>query len=347
VTEVIDAAGPAEAPDLIIPAVDGAPESQTVGWRHRHLLDVDRLSTADIELVMRTADAMREVLARPIAKVPALRGRNVTILFYEASTRTRVSFEVAAKNLSADVVNIAASTSSVTKGESLVDTVRTVEALGAQMLVMRHGVSGAPYLAAEVFGGSVLNGGDGWHAHPTQALLDLYTMRGRLPGGSVAGRKVVILGDVLHSRVARSNIWTLTAAGADLWLCGPSTLLRGFEAWAGRGAAAGRRFTVTSDVDAALRDADVVMALRIQRERMASGLLPSLREYAARYGLTAARLAHAKPGALVMHPGPMNEGVEIAPDVAAGAQSVINDQVTNGVAIRMALLYLLAGVTSP
>ena len=329
--------------DVVVPSVDVAPESQPVGWRHRHLLDVDGLTAVDLDLVMRTADAMREVLARPIAKVPALRGRNVTILFYEASTRTRVSFEVAAKNLSADVVNIAAATSSVTKGESLVDTVRTVEALGAQMLVIRHSVSGAPYLAAEVFSGSVLNGGDGWHAHPTQALLDLYTMRSRLDGGSVAGRKVVILGDVLHSRVARSNIWSLTAAGADLWLCGPPTLLRGFEAWAGRGAAAGRRFHVTSSVEDALRDADVVMALRIQRERMSSGLLPSLREYAARYGLTAARLALAKPGALVMHPGPMNEGVEIAADVAAGPQSVITDQVTNGVAIRMALLYLLAG----
>jgi aspartate carbamoyltransferase catalytic subunit len=212
------------------------------------------------------------------------------------------------------------------------------------MLVMRHGVSGAPYLAAEVFGGSVLNGGDGWHAHPTQALLDLYTMRSRLDGGSVAGKKVVILGDVLHSRVARSNLWTLTAAGADVWLCGPATLLRGFEAWAARGAAAGRRFTVTSDVSAAMRDADVVMALRIQRERMSSGLLPSLREYAARYGLTRSRLELARPDALVMHPGPMNEGVEIAADVAAGTQSVITDQVTNGVAVRMALLYLLAGV---
>ena len=339
-----------ETPEVVVPSVDVAPESQPVGWRHRHLLDVDGLSISDLDLVMRTADAMREVLARPIAKVPALRGRNVTILFYEASTRTRVSFEVAAKNLSADVVNIAAATSSVTKGESLVDTVRTVEALGAQMLVMRHSVSGAPYLAAEVFGGSVLNGGDGWHAHPTQALLDLYTMRSRLGSdGSlgVEGRKVVILGDVLHSRVARSNIWSLTAAGADLWLCGPPTLLRGFEAWAGRGAAAGRRFTVTADVDAALRDADVVMALRIQRERMSSGLLPSLREYAARYGLTATRLATARPDALVMHPGPMNEGVEIAADVAAGSQSVITDQVTNGVAIRMALLYLLAGVHAP
>jgi aspartate carbamoyltransferase catalytic subunit len=343
VTDVID--GRAEPIEVVVPSVDVAPGTQAVGWRHRHLLDVDGLTTADIDLVMRTAGAMREVLARQIAKVPALRGRNVTILFYESSTRTRVSFEVAAKNLSAEVVNIAAATSSVTKGESLVDTVRTVEALGAQMLVMRHSVSGAPYLAAEVFGGSVLNGGDGWHAHPTQALLDLYTMRARLAGGSVAGRKVVILGDVLHSRVARSNIWTLTAAGADLWLCGPPTLLRGFEAWAGRGAAAGRRFHVTSSIDDALRDADVVMALRIQTERMASGLLPSLREYAARYGLTAARLAIAKPGALVMHPGPMNEGVEIAADVAAGAQSVITDQVTNGVAIRMALLYLLAGVS--
>jgi aspartate carbamoyltransferase catalytic subunit len=336
----------ASRPDggLEVPIVDSPPDAQPIGWHHRHLLDVDVLSWADIELVMRTTDAMREVLARPIAKVPALRGRNVTILFYEASTRTRVSFEVAAKNLSADVVNIAAATSSVTKGESLVDTVKTVEALGAQMLVMRHSVSGAPYLAAEIFSGSVLNGGDGWHAHPTQALLDLYTMRARFDGGSLEGRKVVILGDVLHSRVARSNLWTLTAAGADVWLCGPATLLRGFEAWAGRGAAAGRRFHVTSSVDEALRDADVVMALRIQKERMASGLLPSLREYAARYGLTRERLATARPDALVMHPGPMNEGVEIAADVAAGAQSLIEEQVRNGVAVRMALLYLLAGV---
>jgi aspartate carbamoyltransferase catalytic subunit len=332
-------------PAIEVPVVDSPPDEQAVGWRHRHLLDVDVLSSADLELVMRTADAMREVLRRPIAKVPALRGRNVTILFYEASTRTRVSFEVAAKNLSADVVNIATATSSVTKGESLVDTVRTLQALGAELLVLRHPVSGAPALAAEVFSGSVLNGGDGWHAHPTQALLDLYTMRGAFGGGdaALAGKKVVILGDVLHSRVARSNVWTLTAAGADLWLCGPSTLLRGFEAWARRGAA-GRRFHVTSSVDDALRDADVVMALRIQKERMASGLLPSLREYAARYGLTRERLLLARPDALVMHPGPMNEGVEIAPDVAVGVQSRIEEQVRNGVAIRMALLYLLAGV---
>ena len=320
-----------------------AASSDAVHWHHRHLLDVDTLTRADIDLVMRTTDEMREILARPIPKVPALRGTSVTILFYEASTRTRVSFEVAAKNLSADVVNIAAASSSVSKGESLVDTVRTIEALGADMLVMRHPASGAPHLAAEVFGGSVLNGGDGWHAHPSQALLDLYTMRSRLPGGSLAGRKVVILGDALHSRVARSNIWTLTAMGADLWICGPSTLLRGFEAWAARGAA-GRRFTVTSDVGAALRDADVVMALRIQKERMASGLLPSLREYAARYGLTTERLRAAKPDVVVMHPGPMNEGVEIAADVAVDPRSVITAQVTNGVAVRMALLYLLAGM---
>jgi len=338
----IDAiAGPAEADAAGAAAGDNAAPAGR--WPHRHLLDVDVLTADELELVMRTADTMAEVLARPIPKVPALRGWGVTILFYEASTRTRVSFEVAAKNLSADVVNIAAAASSVTKGESLVDTIRTVEALGARMLVIRHATSGAPYLAAEHFSGSVLNGGDGWHAHPTQALLDLYTMRSRLPDGSVAGRKVVILGDVLHSRVARSNLWSLTAAGADVWVCGPATLVRGFEAWAAAGVAGSRRFTVTSDVDAALRDADVVMALRIQRERMASGLLPSLREYAARFGLTRRRLALARPDALVMHPGPMNEGVEIAADVAAGSQSVITDQVANGVAVRMAVLYLLAG----
>jgi aspartate carbamoyltransferase catalytic subunit len=313
-----------------------------IHWAHRHLLDVDGLTRPEIELVMKTTDEMRDVLSRPIPKVPALRGISVTILFYEASTRTRVSFEVAAKNLSADVVNIAAASSSVSKGESLVDTVRTIEALGADMLVMRHPASGAPYLAAEVFGGSVLNGGDGWHAHPSQALLDLYTLRSRLPGGTLQGRKIVILGDVLHSRVARSNVWTLTAMGADVWICGPVTLLRGFEAWAAHGAA-GRRFTVTSDVDAALRGADAVMALRIQKERMASGLLPSLREYAARYGLTKARLRAADPDCVVMHPGPMNEGVEIAADVAVDPRSVITAQVTNGVAVRMALLYLLAG----
>ena len=327
-----------------MPAIEEIDRRVHSEWRHRHLLDVDVLTWPEIELVLRTADSMREILARPIAKVPALRGSTVTILFYEASTRTRVSFELAAKALSADVVNIAVATSSVAKGESLLDTVRTIEALGSSTLVIRHPLSGAPYLAAMEFGGSVINAGDGWHAHPTQALLDLATIRAHLPGG-VAGRKVVILGDVLHSRVARSNLWTLTAGGADVWLCGPSTLLRGFEAWAAA-SASGRSFHVTSDVSAALRDADVVMALRIQKERMEGGLLPSLREYAARFGLTRERLALAREGALVMHPGPMNEGVEIAPDVAAGPGSVITDQVTSGVAIRMALLYLLAGARS-
>jgi aspartate carbamoyltransferase catalytic subunit len=340
------------APDpamLDVPLVDAAPASQSTRWPHRHLLDLDVVSWSEIELVMRTSQAMKEVLARPIARVPALRGTGVTILFYEASTRTRVSFEVAAKNLSADVVNIAAASSSVSKGESLVDTIRTVEALGARMIVIRHATSGAANLAAEHFSGSILNGGDGWHAHPSQALLDLFTLRERLPGGDLRGRKVVILGDALHSRVARSNIWSLTAAGADLWLCGPATLLRGFERWAASSSSVPGhgRFQVTSDVAAALKDADVIMALRLQRERMAAGLLPSVREYAARYGLTLERLALARPEALVMHPGPMNEGIEIAPEVADHPRSVITDQVTNGVAVRMALLYLLAGAESP
>jgi aspartate carbamoyltransferase catalytic subunit len=319
-------------------------------WAHRHLLDTEALSWADIELVMATADAMAEVVARRRPAEPVLRGIGVTILMYEASTRTRVSFEVAAKKLGADVVNVAAAGSSVTKGESLLDTMRTLEAAGAEMLVMRHATSGAPYLVAEHFGGNVINAGDGWHAHPTQALLDLYTMRAHLPvaGGtpwSLRGRKVAIVGDLLHSRVARSNLWTLTAAGAEVWVCGPATLLHGLEAWgtAGVGGVNERRFSVTTDVRAAMRDADVVMTLRIQKERMAGSLLPSLGEYAAAYGITRERLALAKPDVLVMHPGPMNEGVEIAADVANGPQSVITEQVKNGVPIRMAVLALIAG----
>jgi aspartate carbamoyltransferase catalytic subunit len=312
-------------------------------WRHRHLLETDVLSWPDIELVMRTAESMADVIAGRTPANLALRGVNVTNLFYEASTRTRVSFEVAAKQLGADVVNVTASGSSVTKGESLLDTMRTLEATGANVLVIRHATSGAPYLVAEHFGGHVINAGDGRHAHPTQALLDLYTMRAHLPGGSVAGRKVVIVGDVLHSRVARSNLWTLSAAGANVWVCGPATLLRGFDAWGREGVGGTRGFEVTSDIAAALRDAQVVMTLRIQKERMAGGLLPSLGEYAARYGITRERLALAAPAAIVMHPGPMNEGVEIAPDVANGPQSVIIEQVANGVPIRMAVLSLLAG----
>ncbi|MGZ3631545.1 MAG: aspartate carbamoyltransferase catalytic subunit [Candidatus Limnocylindrales bacterium] len=307
-----------------------------------HLLDVDQLTASDLEDVLRRADEMAKVLHEPGGRQPSLRGRTVTILFYEASTRTRVSFETAARRLGADVVNVTAAASSVTKGESLLDTVRTLEALGADVLVMRHARSGAPYLAARAFGGHVVNAGDGWHAHPSQALLDLYTLREALPGGSVAGRKMVILGDLLHSRVARSNVWSLTTAGADLWLCGPATLVGGFEAWA-QALPAGRRLTVTTDLGEALHDADAIMVLRLQQERMSAGLLPSLREYSARYGLTAARLALARPGALVLHPGPMNEGVEIAPDVATGPASMITTQVRNGIAVRMAILDLLAG----
>jgi aspartate carbamoyltransferase catalytic subunit len=323
----------------------GAVAARARGWRHRHLLDVDILSRADIELVMRSADAMADVVAGRSSN-DILRGVNVTNLFYEASTRTRVSFEVAATHLGATVVNVTASASSVTKGESLLDTMRTLEATGADVLVMRHATAGAPHLVAREFGGNVVNAGDGRHAHPTQALLDLYTMLAHLPDGALVGRKVAIVGDVFHSRVARSNLWTLAAAGANVWVCGPATLLRGFEAWGRAGVGGGHGFEVTADIAAALRDADVVMTLRIQKERMASGLLPSLGEYAARYGITRERLALASPRAIVMHPGPMNEGVEIAPDVANGPQSVITEQVANGVPIRMAVLALLRGVTA-
>jgi len=325
--------------EVVATSVDRPP-----AWPHRHLLDTDVLTWPQVELALDTADVMAEIVAKRRPRSDALRGVGVTNLFYEASTRTRVSFEVAARHLSADVVNVSVGGSSIEKGESLLDTVRTLESLGARVLVIRHAVSGAPYLVAREFGGSVVNAGDGRHAHPTQALLDLYTLRRHIAGGSLRARKVVILGDVLHSRVARSNLWTLTAAGADVWVCGPSTLLRGFEAWAAAGVGGERPFTVTTDLAAALHDADAVMALRLQQERMAAGLLPSLHEYAARYGLTAERLALAREGCLVLHPGPMNEGVEIAPDVASGPRSLVKQQVANGVAIRMAVLSLVTSV---
>ncbi|MFN8507291.1 MAG: aspartate carbamoyltransferase catalytic subunit [Dehalococcoidia bacterium] len=306
-------------------------------WHRKDLLDTDVLSRAEVELVMETADAMLEVRSRPIGKVATLRGATVVTLFYEQSTRTRASFEVAAKAMGADVVNLTASGSSVEKGESLIDTVRTLEAIGADLLVMRHGKSGAPYLAARHTKAGVINGGDGTHAHPTQALLDLYTMRRHL--GGLEGKRVVIVGDVLHSRVARSNIWTLLTAGADVTLCGPATLLP--RTLASAGGELGR-VTLTANLDEAMADADVVMALRIQKERQATGLIPSLREYINGYQVNAARAAKAKPGALIMHPGPMNEGIEIAPDIAHGVDSVIEEQVANGVAVRMAVLYLMA-----
>lgn len=311
-------------------------------WTRHHLLDLDDFDSAEIDLVMETADAMKEVLGREVPRVPALRGKTVITLFYEASTRTRSSFELAAKALGADVINIAASGSSVEKGESLVDTVRTLQAVGADVLIMRHNLSGAPYLAARHVSASVINAGDGWHAHPTQALLDLFTMRAHL--GGLRGRRVVIVGDIAHSRVARSDIWALAAAGAEVTVCAPPTLLpAGMRPGArAEGPLAMPPVRVGTDLDRAIEGADVVMTLRLQKERMSGGLLPSLREYATLYQLTGQRLALARPGALVMHPGPMNEGVEISPAVASGLQSVIEEQVTNGVAVRMAVLYLMA-----
>lgn len=315
---------------------DEIPAAPTRQWRSKDLLDTDTLSRDDIDLVMETADAMREVRGRPVGKLATLRGATVVTLFYENSTRTRASFEVAGKALGADVVNLTAAGSSVEKGESLIDTVRTLEAIGADIVVMRHPRSGAPYVAAQHTRAGIINGGDGAHAHPTQALLDLYTMRKHI--GSMEGRKVVIVGDVLHSRVARSNIWTLAAEGAHVVLCGPATLLP----WSLAGAAEGAHVEATTDFDAAIDGADVVMALRMQKERQEAGLVPSLREYIRGYQLNPARMDRTRPGALVMHPGPMNEGVEIHPDVAHGLTSVVEEQVANGVAVRMALLYLMA-----
>ncbi|MCL5075127.1 MAG: aspartate carbamoyltransferase catalytic subunit [Chloroflexi bacterium] len=307
--------------------------------KRKDILDLDDFTPEEISEVLETADAMKEILSRPIKKVPALRGKTVVNLFYEASTRTRISFELAAKNLSADVVNVATSASSVVKGESLVDTIKTLQALGADIIVIRHPQSGAPYLVAQHLEGSVINAGDGWHAHPTQALLDLYTIRENL--GTIAGLSIVIVGDILHSRVARSNIWGMTKMGAELTLCGPETLLPVLDRTGSTNAFPEVR--VEHNLDKAIEGADVIMALRLQKERQRGGLLPSLREYIQLYQLTKERVARAKPGALVMHPGPMNEGIEIAPEVAHGSQSVIEEQVTNGVAVRMALLHLLSG----
>ena len=309
----------------------------------RHILDLDDFTREEIETVFRITDGMKEILTRQIKKVPTLRGTTVLTHFYEPSTRTRGSFEQAGKILGADVINVTTSTSSVVKGESLVDTGRTLQAVRADVIVIRHASAGAPYLLAQHLQCSVVNAGDGAHAHPTQALLDLYTIREKL--GRVEGLKVAIVGDILYSRVARSNLWGLSTMGARVVLCGPPPLLpAGFPLPAdavGAGGPALPPVTVETDVDRALDGADVVMALRIQHERTKGGLLPSVTEYARRYQVTEERMKRAKPGALVLHPGPMNEGVEISPDVAHGTQSVIQEQVTNGVAVRMALLYLL------
>jgi aspartate carbamoyltransferase catalytic subunit len=319
-----------------------APAPEESAWRRRHLLDIDDFTVDELELVMSTTDTMKEVLSREVPRVPALRGTTIVTLFYENSTRTRTSFELAGKILGADVINVAASGSSVTKGESLVDTVKTLQAVGADVLVMRHNRSGAPYLASRHTKCSVVNAGDGLHAHPTQGLLDLYTMRGAL--GDVRGKKIVVVGDILHSRVARSNMWALTALGANVVVCAPRTLLP-----AGLGAETEGRLPpvrVETDLDRAIEGADVVMALRMQLERMHGGFVPGAREYSRLYQVNADRLARARPGALVMHPGPMNEGVEISHEVAHGLQSHVEEQVTNGVAVRMAVLWLITRQTT-
>jgi aspartate carbamoyltransferase catalytic subunit len=302
-------------------------------FRHEHMLGIEGLDARDVIQVLDAAEVFYEVSRRPVRKVPTLRGKTVVNLFYEASTRTRTSFELAGKRLSADVVNISASTSSTKKGESLSDTVRTVEAMRPDVLVMRHAASGAPHYVASKLRCSVVNAGDGMHEHPTQALLDAFTMRRRL--GTLSNLVVTICGDIAHSRVARSNALLLRLFDSEVRVVGPGTLMPA-EAES-LGVRAYRR------LEEALEGADVVMVLRIQQERLEGALLPSLREYARTFGIGRRQLALAKPGAVVMHPGPMNRGVEIDPEVADGAQSAVLDQVEAGVAVRMALLYLLAG----
>ena len=308
----------------------------------RHILDLDDFSREEIEVVLQNTEVMREVLQRDIKKVPTLRGKTVITVFYEASTRTRVSFEQAGKILSADVINVSGSGSSVEKGESLYNTALTLQAMNADIIVIRHPHSGAPHFLSRFLNSAVINAGDGTHAHPTQALLDLFTIKSHF--GKVEGLKVVIVGDLLYSRVARSNLWGLTKMGADVTLCAPPTLipldfLGGVRS---NGSSSEHPFSsvkIETNVERALEDADVVMALRLQTERQLAGHLPTLREYSRMYGITPRRMELAKPDALVMHPGPMNEGIEIDPEVAHGAQAVIEEQVTNGVAVRMALLY--------
>jgi aspartate carbamoyltransferase catalytic subunit len=320
-----------ETTDITATPPAGAPGAPRL--RGKDLVGIAELSPEEITLILDTAVAMKEVSSRAIKKVPALRGKTVVNLFFEASTRTRTSFEIAEKRLSADTLNIAASTSSVVKGETLADTVANIEAMAPDLLVVRHSSSGTCHFLSRICRAGVINAGDGMHEHPTQALLDAFTMRERT--GRLAGLKVAIVGDLLHSRVVRSNVQLLTRMGAEVWLCGPPTLVpAGFDRTGAR---------ITFRVEEAVRDADVVMMLRIQLERMLGGFFPSLREYFSVFGMTRERVALAKPDVLIMHPGPMNRGVEIASDVADGPYSVILDQVANGVAVRMAVLYLLAG----
>jgi aspartate carbamoyltransferase catalytic subunit len=301
--------------------------------RRKDLLGIADLSPEEIALILDTAEAMKEIGSRTVKKVPALRGKTVVNLFFEPSTRTRTSFEIAEKRLSADTLNVAIGTSSVVKGETLADTALNLEAMNPDMIVLRHSSSGACHLLSRICRSAIVNAGDGMHEHPTQALLDAFTIREKKK--TLKGLKVAIVGDLLHSRVLRSNIHLLTKMGADVWVCGPPTLIPAHIS----------RFGVraTSVVDEAVRDADVIMLLRIQLERMEGAYFPSLREYFNVFGMTEDRLRAAKPDVMIMHPGPMNRGVEIASEVADGPYSVILEQVSNGVAVRMAVLYLLAG----
>jgi aspartate carbamoyltransferase catalytic subunit len=326
----------------VSPSIEAVPEgvesvarlSNAKPGGRRHLLSITDLGRDGIEELLRLTDMFAEVSARPIPRVPALRGKTVVSLFFEESTRTRLSFEMAAKRLSADTMSFSVSTSSVKKGESLRDTVETIEAMGIDAIVVRHSAAGVPWQIANwTEGASVINGGDGWHEHPTQALLDCYTIyqqRGRLDG-----LRIAIVGDIRHSRVARSDVLAFTALGATVTLVAPPTLLPP--------TLAGWPFEVSHHLEAVLPSCDVVYLLRLQRERMQEALLPSLREYTATYGLTRQRARLLGPGALIMHPGPVNRGVEIAAEVADQPNSVITRQVRNGVAVRMAVLYLLLG----
>jgi aspartate carbamoyltransferase catalytic subunit len=303
-----------------------------MAWIKKDLLGLEDLTREEIELILTTADSFKEVSTRDIKKVPALRGKTVVNLFYEPSTRTRVSFEVAAKRLSADVINIATETSSVKKGETLIDTGKNIEALKADIIVVRHNCSGAAAMLARHVNVSVVNAGDGWHEHPTQALLDIFTLKEKL--GKVAGLKVSIVGDIAHSRVARSNIWGLTKLGAEVTVCAPQMLIPpGIEQMGAR---------VAHDIDEALRHADAVNVLRMQFERDEGAAFPDQLEYFKDFGITEERLAKAKKNIIVMHPGPINRGIEISSDVADGQNSVILEQVTNGIAVRMAVLFLVA-----
>lgn len=305
-----------------------------MGIKSKDLINLSDLSKAEIEEVLAKAKEMKAILTRQDKKHPVLRGRSVINLFYENSTRTRSSFEIAGKYLGADVVNITASSSSVTKGESLKDTARTIDKMAPDIIVMRHKASGAHKILAENVKARVINAGDGTHQHPSQGLLDLFTIMNHK--NTLAGLKVAIVGDILHSRVARSDIWGLKTFGADVWLCAPPTLLPAKVETLGA--------KVTYQMDEAIKDADVIVMLRIQLERQKSGLFPSVREYAALYGLNKKRLKSAKTDCLVMHPGPINRGVEISSEVADGVEAVIEEQVNNGVAVRMALLEIMGGI---